>query len=307
MTDTPEIVDADALAPLTDAGRLATPEDLAAFQERFLRLLEHRTAIYTQGDSTSVPTHVAADLLRSICFVLGIDPETREIPERLLRVDLAEEYKRRLADIERRVADARQLWVDVCAAMPLIPNIALRDTLVAIGDFFKQYDFRSMAHDIPCMIDYPLCHPVPSELLGVDWIAEYLRRLMIEAEFLGQFEVAAIERVLAAGCADYVEDVFNLYEPVATNAIGLALIGADARGRVIGDPECEAIAARLRPLGDGARERVLREAAEAACDALGIADAVAREYLGELAPELLPRIEVGLARGSLGGVFVIVG
>lgn len=212
-----------APVPVDDtAEELATPDEAAAFQVRFLRLLERRTAIYTMGDSTSVPKYVAADLLRSICFVLGIDPDRPEIPRRLLTVDLEEEYRRRLADIERRLTAAEQLWRDVCATMPLIDNIALRDTLKNLGDFFKWYDYRSMAHEIPVTIDYPLCRPVPETLLGIDYIEEYLRRLMIEAEFLARFEVEEIERVLEAAYGDHVEPLVNLYEPVATNAVGLS-------------------------------------------------------------------------------------
>jgi len=283
---------------------LASPADEVAFQDALLRLLERRTKIYTMGDSTSLPTHVAAELLRSICFVLGIDPEEPVVPEYLLKVDLEREFQRRLADVERKVEAAERAWVDVCAATPPIPNIALRDTIASIHDFFKHYDYRSMAHDIPCSIDYPLCHPVETSILGVDYIAEYLRRLMIEARFLRLFEIAACKRVLGSAGPNYIELLVNLYEPVAINAIGLALAGEEPARLVIGDAEREAIAARLGPLGDAGRERVLHEAAITACDELGVCDEDEREYLGAVVPELLPRIEVGLAHGTLGGVFV---
>ena len=283
---------------------LATPEEVAAFEAAFLRLLERRAAIFTMGDSSSVPTHVAADLLRSICFVLGIDPEERTVPEHLLRVDLEQEYRRRLDELGRRVDAAEQLWRDVVAEMPLIPNIALRDTLKEIGEFFKHYDYRSMAHEIPCSIDYPLCHPVPASLPGVDYIAEYLRRLLIEAESLQRFEIADCERVLASASPDYIELLVNLYEPVATNAIGLAVLGEEPRGLAIGDEQRDEIAARLRPLGQAGRERALREAALVACGSLGIERTEACEYLDAVVPELLPRIGVGLAHGDLRGVFV---
>lgn len=236
MSDEKEIVPSEerggdfAPALLRDPGEgLATPSEAAEFQRRFLRLLERRTAIYTMGDSTSVPKHVAADLLLSISFVLGIDPHRPEVPQRLLTVDLEDEYRRRLAEIERRLKAAEQLWRDVCATMPMIENIALRDTLKNLGDFFKWYDYRSMAHEIPVSIDYPLCHPVPEELQGIDYIEEYLQRLMIEAEFLGRFEVEAIERVLAATCPDHVECIINLFEPVAMNAVGLSLAEKNPR------------------------------------------------------------------------------
>lgn len=285
------------------ADELGSPADKVAFQHALLRLLERRTAIYTMGDSSSVPTHVAADLLRSICFVLGIDPEERTVPEPLLRVDLERECRRRLAVVGRMTEAAEGLWRDVCIAMPSIPNVALRDTLASIGDFFKHYDYRSMAHDIPCSIDYPLCHPVDESLLGVDYIDDYLRRLMIEASFLLLFEIASCERVLAAASRDYIELLVNLYEPIAIDAIGLALLGEDPARLMIGDAERKAIAARLEPLGEAGRARALKEAAIGACDVLGVSDQDAREYLIAIVSELLPRIEVGLAHGSLAGVF----
>ncbi len=285
------------------AQSLATPEQVAAFQEQFMRLLERRTAIYTMGDSTSVPKHVAVDLLQSICFVLGIDPDDPELTPDLLGVDLEDEYRRRLAEIERKVALSHELWREASIRTPHIENIALRDTLAEIGRFPQRYDFRSMAHEIPVSIDYPLCHPVDESLPGVDYINEYLRRVIIEADFLERFEVADIERVLAAASPDYIELLVNLYEPVATNAIGLALLGEDPRPLAMDDARRAEIARRLGPLPRGERLRSLREAAGAACVALGIEDAGAREYLRELVPELLPRVEVGLGSGGLGGVF----
>lgn len=243
-------------APVPVDGRdqvLASPEDVIAFQDRFLRLLERRTAIYTMGDSSSVPKHVAVDLLRSVCFVLGIDPDEPTVPPELLTVDLEAEFRRRLAEIGRKVELSKKLWQDACVSLPMIPNIALRDTLASIGDFPKSYDYRSMAHEIPCSIDYPLCHPVSESLVGVDYINEYLRRLLIEADFLQRFELESCERVLAASCRDHLGLLINLCEPIATNAIGLALIGEDPAGLDVSDEDRAEIARRLGPLGEGRR------------------------------------------------------
>lgn len=268
-----------------------------------MRLLERRAAIYVMGDSTSVPTHVAADLMRSAAFVLGIDLESAEIPRRLLAADLEDEFRRGLAQVERKVALAGDLWRRVVAATPPIPSIALRDTLAAIGDFPRVYDYRSMAHEIPVVFDYPLCHAVPETLLGVDYISEYLRRLFLEAEFLRLFAADACVRVLEHASPDFEGLLVNLYEPVAANAIGRALLGEDPRPLRISDEQRDAIALRLRPLTPGQRERAMREAAQSACDALGVRDPAAVEYLLALVPELMPRVEVGLAHGDLRGVF----
>ena len=286
---------------------LASPEDVAAFQDRFLRLLERRTAIYTMGDSSSVPMHVGADLLRSISFVLGIDPEDPTVPPELLHVDLDAEFRRRLDELGARVARVELLWQRAIAEMPLIRNIALRDTLQNIGEFFKCYDYRSMAHDIPCSIDYPLCHPVDESTPGIDYIEEYLTRLLIEIDFLGRFELHTCISLLTHSCPDYRGLLLNLYEPVATTAVGLALIGEDPRGLDIADEGRAEIGQQLGPLGERGRLHAMRTAAEAVCSSLGIDDAPAVEYLRDLMPELLPRIEVGISLGDLSGVFVSSG
>ena len=283
---------------------LASPEEVAAFQGSFLRLLERRTAIFTMGDSSSLPKHIAIDLLKSVCFVLGIDLDEPTVPERLLTVDLEAEFRRRLAEVGLKVELAEKLWREACISMPMIPNIALKDTLANIGDFPKSYDYHSMAHDISCSIDYQLCHPVPESLPGVDYILEYLRRLLLEADFLNRFELERCERVLASSCPDHIGLLINLYEPVATNAIGLALIGENPTQLTVTEEARAAIACRLRPLGQAQRVRFMREAAAAVCAALGIEGDEARMYLSDLVPELMPRIELGLSRDDLGGVFV---
>lgn len=283
---------------------LASPEDVIAFQDRFMRLLERRTAIYTMGDSSSVPNHVAVDLVRSICFVLGIDSDEPTLPQELLSVDLEIEFGRRLVEIEHKVELTGKLWQEACVSTPMIPNIALQDTLSSIGDFPKRYDYRSMAHEIPCSIDYPLCHPVSESLAGVDYVNEYLRRLIVEGDFLRRFELQSCVRVLASSCLDYDGLLINLYEPVAANAIGLGLVGEGPHRLEVSDADRAEIVRRLSALGHAARGRVLREAAIGVCDSLGICAEPAREYFAHYVEDLLPRIEIGLARQELRGVFL---
>ena len=287
---------------MTDENVLAN--DFAAFQRSFLRLLERRTAIYTMGDSTSVPLHAAVDILHSVCFVLGIDSEDMEVPDRLLTVNLEDEFRRNLAEIEGKVELSGKLWKAAVATMPPISNTALQDTLAAIGDFPKAYDFRSMAHEIPVMFDYPLCHPVPETLLGVEYINEYLRCLLVEFDFLRHFERDSCVRVLERSSPDYVELLVNLYEPVATNAIGRTLIGMDPTPLSISERERGELVRLLESASARERARMLDAAALATCDALEFDDPRAREYIRALAAELPPRIEVGLAPGELRGVFV---
>lgn len=61
-----------------------------------------------------------------------------------------------------------------------------------------------MAHQVPCIFDYPLRHPVPETLLGVDYINEHLGRPLVEFDFLGRFESRTCMGVLERSGPDYV-------------------------------------------------------------------------------------------------------
>ncbi len=113
---------------------------------------------------------------------------------------------------------------------------------------------------------------MPETLLGVDYIHEYLTRLLVEADFLRRFDVDRCVRVLGHSSPDFEDLLVNLYEPVATNAIGRVLTGKEPTPLWISDARRAEIALRLGPLTGAQRGRAMRQAASATCDALGIHD-----------------------------------
>ena len=148
--------------------------------------------------------------------------------------------------MEAKAKYARSLWQAACLTLPGIENQSLLDTMKSIGGFFKKYDCRFFAHQIPCDIDYQLCRPAPDSLMGVDYVIEYLRRICVENDLLRRFDPALTVRLLDLYCPDYKGLLINLYEPVAANALGLALTGGDIRKLEV---------------SEGERERLRREAA----------------------------------------------
>ena len=222
-------------------------EEISRLQEKLLELLARRTALYTMGESSSIPRETAEELLRSLCYTLRIGEDAA--PERLRELldgDLSQAYEKgvRLLEIKREVG--RRLWQAVCLSASGLKNCSLEDTLVSIGGFWKRYDLRFFPHKIPCDIDYPLCQPVPEALMGVDYVNEYLRRLLLECQFLCRLDAGLCDALLKSICPDYRWLVLNLYEPVAVNAIGLALAGGDIRDLDISEQE----RARIRGIID---------------------------------------------------------
>jgi len=279
--------------------------DIMAAQIKLWEFLGRRVRSYTMGDSSSVRIETAQELLHSACYLLGIDLSGN--PSALKSVldwDLDRRFTDAIKTVEEKIQTAQRLWQAACLSAPQIENTSLGSTLRSIGSFSKRYHYHYFAHEIPCDIDYQLCHPVPETLLGVDYIIEYLRRILIEQDFLRRFEPALCIRVLNAYCVDYKGLLINLYEPVATNAIGLALVHGDIRGLNISLQQREHIAALLEPLPKKQSVSSLRSAASSVCTALDIRQLEAQRYLQKLAENLYPRIHAALSAGSLEGIFL---
>lgn len=296
----------DKLSPVNDQEfeKKCCTEDNLAFQAKLWELFSKRAARYTAGDSTSIPVEIAKELLSSIYFTLGIENDSPDCIEKFLQIDLEQQYELEVVELERKINQGKALWEAACLSIPMIENISLKDTLKGIGAFWRRYDYRFFAHMIPCDIDYQLCHPVPDTLLGVDYINEYLKRLLIEQDFLRNFDPQCSINLLQRYCGDYKGLLINLYEPIATNVVGLTIVGGSIWKLGFSEEELKQIVSILDPLTKSKTLLLLKEAVEAACERLNINHIDAQRYLYELAEALFPRISAALSSGNLSGIFL---
>ncbi|MPM10964.1 hypothetical protein SDC9_57302 [bioreactor metagenome] len=284
-----------------------TNEEALKIQEKLWRFLARRTELYTMGDSSSVPAETAGELLNSICFTLSLCLKESGSPASLLAsADLEELFARGVRATEKQVERGKLLWQAACVSVPKIDNISLRDTLRGIGGFFKRYDHRFFAHQIPCDIDYQLCRAVPDELHGIEYLNEYLSRIIIENDFLRKFDERLVIRLLKSYCPDYKGLLINLYEPAAVNAAGLALTGGDVFSLDITDADRARLSALLAGLPESSARKALSDCAGRLYRAVDIGDAAAREYLTQTALGLWPRIAAALPSGKLDGIFLSI-
>ncbi|MEG1167498.1 MAG: DUF6179 domain-containing protein [Gordonibacter sp.] len=281
----------------------------AVFQASLWQLLAKQMSLYTLGESSSLPEYDAHRLLSSTCFVLGVDPADLDIA--VMRAICAEgfdvAYERNLHAIEREVGCTETLWKEVCLTTPLLESVALKDTLESLRNFKARYVPRFFAHEIPADIDYPLCHPVNEAVEGVRYVNTYLERLIGENRFLQCFDLERCRSVLHAVHPQYGELIVNLFEPVATNAVGCALAEGEVRALRVGPEDCLRIALLLQGCSATQVRRLLSEAASRACDALGLcdgSDGPVRDYVQALAERLVPRVRMALRTDALGGVFL---
>ena len=187
-------------------------------------------------------------------------------------------------------------------------NRSLEETLRSIGGFFRAYDTRFFAAEVPCDIDYQLCRPVNEELEGVLYVRAYLEQLVTENAFLRRFDPAAVRWVLTAACpGDHRELLVNLYEPVAAAALGLTLTEGDIGGLSQTPEGWACLTELLAPPGRDRRRHLLEQAGERLARRLelGLAGAAC---LTTFARDLVPRVEAVLDSGTgWQGIFPILG
>jgi hypothetical protein len=302
----------DALTLLAETllpERGLTQEEAREIQIKLWRLLALQTEHYTMGDHSSIPVEKAEELLKSIVFAINVYlKKTEESPSSLLKdADLLALLKKGWFEIAKQVKRGKALLEAVKASSPGADNISYRDTIAGIEVFFKRYDPRFFAHEIPGNIDYQLCHPVSDTLLGIEYINEYLRRLLAENEFCGRFPLPNRLRLLCASYLDYKGLLVNLYEPVAANALALALTEGVVFSLDVSEKERDVL---LRLFEGRSRAGIGSEMARAAgtlCGTLEIKEPFLRDYLFRTADGLCPRVLAAVPAANLSGVFPSLG
>lgn len=280
-------------------------EEEQGVQAKLFALLARRTELYTMGESSSVRIETAQELLQSVIFCLNLYLKQSGNKRKLLaKADLEELFKLGQSAIEEQLELGKKLYKIACQSAPEIENTSYKDTLRNIGGFFKHYDYRFFAHLIPCEIDYQLCNPVQESLQGVEYINQYLGRIIIENDLVGRFETKKVESLLSSSVSDYKGLLINIYAPVAANAVGLALLREEVRPLCVTEADGKRLVKLFEPLSVTPAKKVLNEAADRVCAELKINDASSVRYLRKTAEELFPRIEAALSHGSLEGIFV---
>ena len=247
---------------MTEITDTLTRQEEQALQERLLELLAWQVRRYTHGESLSVPTETAQALLDSLCLTLGLDPAHPAARGReLLTQDLQAALTAGQERLREEVVRGKDLWEALCRALPPGENRAMSDTLRSIGGFWRRYDPVYRSQEIPCDIDYQLAVPVPETKQGVQYVNEYLARLALENRFLRRYAQEELTPVWERYHPWYREEVCNLFQPVAVNALGKAVLGTAPVPLTMTDGEREALAGRFR---DRTREETCSVLAAAA-------------------------------------------
>ena len=192
-------------------GKSLNEELLEEAQRGFARLLRRLVTLYTHGESSSLSEFEMRQLTESLMYVLSSKLNREDVLVGLVK-DADVFYEQRLSSLEQRMDNVLEAWQRICATMPPIRNVSLRDTLASIGNLKHLYDIRFAAHEVPCDIQYQLSIPVDDSLQGLDYLESWLAQLRRETEWIAQFTVESCIAVLEDACPDYRGLHVNLYE-----------------------------------------------------------------------------------------------
>ena len=191
------------------------PED---FRRELLFVLAEQIGRYTAGNSSSVPTETAENILQSILYCitayLQVVPDAeivlRHTPPRIL----FQEGQRFLSS---EVEKARLIWVDVKKTRIPTDLYVYNATLdKGIKGFFSTYDLKFAAHENGALCgfpDYPLfCDD--RDLGGILYMKRYLEQMKRENVWCAQFGKNKIRSILLVHGLkhhlDYREMVANI-------------------------------------------------------------------------------------------------
>ncbi|MGN1170722.1 MAG: DUF6179 domain-containing protein [Lachnospiraceae bacterium] len=277
-------------------------------QEKFIaglwELLKAQAGKYNGIDSTSMTVEKAQEILESMLYTIGVAAENGAAKEEILNGSLSLLLDRGREILKGKQKSVKVEWKLLCRELPRIPNVYFLSTMENLGLFFDSYDIYFAAHHTSESIDYwPLC-PVPETIKGISYIEEYIRRIQIENDFLNCFEREDVISLCEKYVSDYREALFNLCEPVLTNAIGLCLIGKEVRGLHISSAHREDIYHRLIGRTEDEICDMIKEAVLSACRQIGMTAENEKDYLVSAAAGLGARIREALKHRDLSDIFL---
>lgn len=211
------------------AFRMISDADIERIQYECLELLANKTKRYNRGESSSIPTEVAKNIMKSNLYTIGLYLKSYPTPDDAVKAlkesKVAVLYSNGRNLIDTMLKNSKEIYSNVINNLIEIENFFYNETLEEeIKVFFNTYNPDFSAHEIPITPNYPIYNPV-KELVGIEFIQSYLESLYYENTFCNNFLSDDLHHLLCGVDREYQELLFNIYEPVLATAIGCILSG----------------------------------------------------------------------------------
>ncbi|MCI6634059.1 MAG: DUF6179 domain-containing protein [Clostridiales bacterium] len=256
--------------------------------EALYSLLSAQCKSFTGGQSSSLSVETVEALLSSICFSLSCFAN-KYGQNALLKIPPEKALEGARDILKKRIQLCKTLYLTLLR-LPFQPdNVSYRDTVNGMENFFKKYDYYFFADQVPCDIDYQLCLQVNENLWGVEYLTEYIKRLICEGRFCGAFQRYEITALLANFGSRNDELLINVFTPVLSNALGRALLGNDISTLEVTPDGIEKLFSMFAGLKYEEALPIVDKASKLLCSRVGFTG-YNTEYVTESARTLIPRI-----------------
>lgn len=208
---------------------LLTDLQIERIQMELVDLMAKEVERFTNDESSSVRIEKAQEILQSITYNIGVYLKSVEVMDEKIKLLISEKisvlFYKGMDTVASIMKNAKEMLQDLQASSLRLNNISYQDTVPhGILKFFHDYNIEFGAHDAPGDIDYQLFNTI-TELLGVEYIHEYLHWLTLENNLLKHFTDDNINRLLQGFDKDSEHLLINIYELVLTNVLGCELLG----------------------------------------------------------------------------------
>lgn len=299
-----------SLLQLSYKNKLLSVIELEKIQVQLVETLTETVGYYTKQRSSSVKNEIAEKLMLSICYTLGISLKNKKSLRQQIGLLKNDELKFLISDGEKLLNDK----VDKCKKLLQLvketriqtENYAYLDTIdYGIPLFFEEYDVRFASHETPGSIDYPLSVDKFC-LTGIEYIEDYLKKLLLENKFCSYFSSREIEDLLKGFSSNSEHMLINIFQIVLTNYLGLTLIGKVGKSLDITRENRAYLKNMLFGLSRKQLNRLLSEALCKLCNELGISDKILIQYMSETLYQIQQHIIINIETDTLENIFITI-
>lgn len=288
--------------------KLLTNEEIESIKLQSMQLLANQIELFTGGNSSSVKVETAQSIMLSIFYCIGIflksfsdtDICISEIKHR----PLSYMYKEGRKLTENYINRAKDLLKAVKLSRIDTGNQAYNDTIdEGISSFFSDYNADFSAHDTQASIDYPLGND-KMNLSGVEYINDYLGKLLLENEFCKKFTSRDIYRVMKGYSPDFEDLLVNIFQMVLINALGCILLNKDSLKLNFEASDIKKLQEKLEILSEEQLYLQLKQASQKLFEQLNIINTELQKYILLNLKDISKSLKNALENKQLNSVFV---
>lgn len=203
-----------------------------------------------------------------------------------------------------KIEESKELLKNVQKSKLKTSNYAYIDTIdYGIPLFFIEYDSRFAAHEMQGSIDYPLAID-EMELVGIEYINEYLRKIDFENQFCSHFDIYEIENLLKSFDKNSDHILINIFELVLTNYLGCMVLGKRGITLDITDTERRYLKNKLGELKEEEFNEVISRIVECICQEFNINDINFINYINKTIYKIMPSIKKNIENNKLENTFI---